>query len=262
MLRELAEMGMELTRALVRQNAPAPEAAEGVDTAPASPTPPTTPASRRDPADAFARLSRAVRLTLALEATTDDAIAALRAGGSPVAGPAGAGPTPVGVPTPAPTPAPMTELERYKAYREAYLNDFAEEGVELTYHNSRPLPRDYPSAFRNKIRDCVFDVINREIDCGYRSTELLDDSYERLWEGERYDAFIFRPLKEAVAAICDDLGLKPDWTRWTAEGWPPRPLSGGRRWENSWHPKGSMKPKLRLYRHRRVQPAQQSGASP
>jgi hypothetical protein len=238
MLRELAEMGMELTRALVRQNAPAPEAPEGVDMAPASPAPTGAPAARRDPADAFARLSRAIRLTLALEATTDEAIAALRAGGSPVAGPAGAAPAPAG----GPAWTPMTENARLGAYREAFRNDLAHEGVEAPVANAGPPPRDYPSAFRNRVRDCVIDVINREIDSGHQAIELLDETYERLWEGERYDAFIFRPLKEAVAAICDDLGLKPDWSRWAGEGWPP-PESSSRRWDTGWRPIGDMTPK-------------------
>jgi hypothetical protein len=30
-------------------------------------------------------------------------------------------------------------------------------------------------------------------------------------------------LKDAIAAICKDLGLKPDWSLWTAEGFPPPP---------------------------------------
>lgn len=133
--------------------------------------------------------------------------------------------------------------------------------MELTYHNSRPLPRDYPSAFRNKIRDSLFEVISREVHCPYRSGEVLDDLYERLWEGDRYDAFIHRPLMEAVAAICEDLGLQPDWSRWTDTGWPPRPLSGGHRWEDCWSPQGSMKPKPRLYGHR-DRATQESGGSP
>jgi hypothetical protein len=65
-LAELTEIGMALARDLGPQVAdpPAPEKA----------------APRRDPADAFARLSRAIRLTLALEARTEAELAALRAG--------------------------------------------------------------------------------------------------------------------------------------------------------------------------------------
>jgi hypothetical protein len=41
-------------------------------------------------------------------------------------------------------------------------------------------------------------------------------------EGEVYDEHLFRPLRESVAAICKDLGLKPDWSRWDDElGFPP-----------------------------------------
>jgi hypothetical protein len=67
LLEELAEIGMALARDL-RDQAEASDAdAPG----------------RRDPADAFARLSRAVRLTLALEARTDQALRDLKAGIEP-----------------------------------------------------------------------------------------------------------------------------------------------------------------------------------
>jgi hypothetical protein len=68
LLEELAEIGMELARAL-RPGAigemPAPDKASG---------------KVRDPADAFAPLSRAIRLTLALEAKTDEQLRDLKAG--------------------------------------------------------------------------------------------------------------------------------------------------------------------------------------
>ncbi len=250
MLRELAELGMDLTRALVRQSAAPPEASEAPETSPAP-----RAAPRRDPADAFARLSRAVRLTLALEAKTDDDLAALRAGPTPRDGAAlpalALAPAPLAAPAPEPPPARpavVSPIRGVSAHHQAWLDDFPPEGVELTYRNSRPLPRDYPSAFRNEIRDSVIDVINREVDDPDRATEMLEDAYERLWEGERYDAFVHRPLKDAVAAICEDLGLQPDWSRWTENGWPPRPESGGHRWELSWEPKGSLIPKLRMYK--------------
>jgi hypothetical protein len=66
LLEELAEIGMELARAL-RPCAQTGEAAP--DEAPG-----------KDPAEAFAPLSRAIRLTLALEAKTDAALRDLKAG--------------------------------------------------------------------------------------------------------------------------------------------------------------------------------------
>jgi hypothetical protein len=69
LLEEMSEIGIELLRTL-RPGAAADEAAD--ETA--------SPAKGRDPADAFARLSRAIRLTLALEAKTDTWLWDLKAG--------------------------------------------------------------------------------------------------------------------------------------------------------------------------------------
>ena len=103
--------------------------------------------------------------------------------------------------------------------------------------DDRPLPRDYPSAHRNRIRDAVFDVINREISDLIPAQEILDTLYERLTEGERYDAFVHRPLRAAVEAICDDLGLNPDWSRWADDAWaPPPPGSPRYAWQLIWAP--------------------------
>jgi hypothetical protein len=70
LLAELTEIGMELARAL-RPGAP---------DEPADATPDATPAKRRDPAEVFDRLSRAIRLTVALETRTDEALRDLKAG--------------------------------------------------------------------------------------------------------------------------------------------------------------------------------------
>jgi len=69
MLRELAEIGMRLARALERRALAKDEVAEDPTALPAS-----------DPAAAFSSLSRAIRLTLTLEARTDEALSALKAG--------------------------------------------------------------------------------------------------------------------------------------------------------------------------------------
>jgi hypothetical protein len=65
LLEELAEIGMDLARALHRE-------------APAEPA--KHAASLVDSADGFARLSRAIRMILTLHARTDEALQALRAG--------------------------------------------------------------------------------------------------------------------------------------------------------------------------------------
>ncbi|MDB5481038.1 MAG: hypothetical protein JWO83_2091 [Caulobacteraceae bacterium] len=55
-------------------------------------------------------------------------------------------------------------------------------------------------------------------------------------EGERYDAFLFRPLRESVEAICADLGLTPDCSRWTDDGFPPETRTSRREWHSMWRP--------------------------
>jgi hypothetical protein len=77
LLEELAEIGMELARAL-RPCAPADRACD--DAASGDSATDKGPDKGRDPADAFARLSRAIRLTLALEARTDEALRDLKSG--------------------------------------------------------------------------------------------------------------------------------------------------------------------------------------
>ena len=69
-LAELAEIGLDLARALRRR-------VEAQARTWADEPPPTT---ERDPADAFQRLSRSVRLTVALEARVSEALRALIAG--------------------------------------------------------------------------------------------------------------------------------------------------------------------------------------
>jgi hypothetical protein len=40
-----------------------------------------------------------------------------------------------------------------------------------------------------------------------------------------------------MAAICEDLGLHPDWSRWTDDGFPPpRPDIPHHEWEMTWAP--------------------------
>jgi hypothetical protein len=214
MLRELAELGMSLARELTRRTLGAPEPVADPDP-PAAAAAAAAAAARgdgdfsfaargrpepRDPAESFARISRAVRLTLALEARAEADLAALRAG--------------------EPASAP-------------------ESGAAA--------PRDYPSAHRNRVRDCVSDVIDREITEPRLAQDMLDALHERLTEGERYDAFIHQPLRDSVAAICEDLGLHPDWSRWTGEGWPPPadPSRPGTIWRGFWGPTRHTAPTIR-----------------
>ena len=146
-LRDLAELGLRLARRLVSDNGRYSDA----------------PGASGASAKAFARVSRAVRLTLNLEARMDDELAALRAG--PV------------------TVAPVAE------------------------------PGRNPSAGRrDQIRERVRDVIDRELAADHEAMETFADFNERLFDSERYDAFLDLPFEDAIAAICKDLGLPSDWT--------------------------------------------------
>ena len=187
MLGRLAELAMKLAEELAERALSSSDRSE----------------PRHDPAESFARVSRAVRLTLALEARFEQDLAALREGGRAA--------------------APPDEVE--KVWR------FPEDPLGLK-------KRDHPSAHRNKVRDNVWDAINHEttITDLLPSHEVLDNLHERLTEGECYDSFVHRPLRESVEAICKDLGLTPDWSRWTDDGFPPDTRNPRRDWPSMWRP--------------------------
>jgi hypothetical protein len=187
MLGRLAELGMQLAEELVGRAVPGADHAE----------------PKHDRGRSFAHVSRAVRLTLALEAKVEQDLAALRAGGCAAAAPD----------------------EADKVWR------FPEDPLGLK-------ERDHPSAHRNRIRDNVWDVINHENDITdlLPSHEVLDDLHERLTEGERYDSLLYRPLRESVEAICKDLGLTFDSSRWTEDGFPPDTRNPRRDWPSMWRP--------------------------
>jgi hypothetical protein len=54
---------------------------------------------------------------------------------------------------------------------------------------------------------------------------------EPLGESDRFHRLLNGPLKDAVAAICADFGLRPDWSLWTEDGFPPPPDGDVRVWE-------------------------------
>jgi hypothetical protein len=67
----------------------------------------------------------------------------------------------------------------------------------------------------------------------YESENLVErerfdflDGPTRQSQEDKYQALLRGPLKDAIAAICKDLGLKPDWSLWTEKGFPA-PAGGG-----------------------------------
>jgi hypothetical protein len=61
----------------------------------------------------------------------------------------------------------------------------------------------------------------------------------------RFKALLRGPLKDAIAAICTDLGLKPDWSLWTDNGFPPPPGGGVEDWVNFFVPEAFRAPRPR-----------------
>ena len=191
LLEELSEIGMELARAL--------KPGAGADE--------ITPA--KDPAAAFAPLSRAIRLTLALEAKTCQELRDLKAG------------------------VVRTRKEEPVHAARRLPTENPEASVDAA-----PRPRlspDQANARKERVFDLVVDVAMAE--CG--DIEAIDRIYRdlkaRLSGDEAYRDCPQRPLRETVERLCKDLKLAPDWSQWDGEGWDagyvsvPSPRSTGPR---------------------------------
>jgi hypothetical protein len=107
------------------------------------------------------------------------------------------------------------------------VGPFSGPPVDMRHHAEQ-----HADTHAGRVRALVWDVINHETDDIYRGQRLVEALHERLIESDRFDAFLYRPLKEGVEAVCADLGLTPDWSRWTGEGWAPSPIR--RQWELCW----------------------------
>ncbi len=133
-----------------------------------------------DPARAFAVISRAVRLCLALASRLDEELIALLRGGPipklAILAPEAREPAPVAQPEPE-TPAP----------------------------SSTP---------RARIARAVDAVIAAETGDGEAADRLRAYVHEHLIEGEDYDRYLHQPWRVVVQTICADLGLHPDWSAW------------------------------------------------
>lgn len=166
-----------------------------------------------DPARAFATVSRAVRMTLALEARFDDQIMAMRRG----------------------------QLPAPRGYR-SMPADKAGEAEAAHMVARQPDPR------RDRADKAVREAIHLEVETITHAREKIDALNERLFDSEAYDVLLDMPVRETVAAICADLGLNPDWDLWSdevgfvappgrrrvdwttlvAQSWPPKPAKGAK----------------------------------
>ena len=174
-LEEIREIGMRLMRKL--EEAPV----AGSD------------APRADPAVAFAKLSRAVRLTLDLEVRAEEDLRAALAG-------------------------EVTAHEQRRETRER----LAAKAEELAGKADEKARQD---AVR-RVEDQVEIAIGREAETEKEYFERSAAMDERLDCDEAYEDVRDQPFREVVERLCRDIGLAPDWSDWTDDGWPELPDRG------------------------------------
>jgi hypothetical protein len=184
LLEEMAEVCMDLGRIVHRQAKAAAERAEPIAIeaaeAPANRAALASPFTT-DPSDAIARISRALRLTLALHARTEEQLRAIRAG-----------------------IAAECEARRVVADRRA-----AEEAAKRSRRR------------RDTVEGLVIEAAEREVEDEEALWDLLRALEERLNEDGAYQDLESAPLRQIVERLCADLELTPDWSRWEGEGWTP-----------------------------------------
>jgi hypothetical protein len=197
-LDRIVELSMELAEAL--QAKAIAEARTPVALA----TEPTSRPLTKDPGETFNRVTRAVRLTLAMQMSLEKTIRNLREASSAEAKPG------------------STDEDSVENRGTAWIPGYYRKHHSETNDGSRT----------DRVRDLVWDVANHDIHDLVEAQETLSALHERLKETETYDGILYRPLKETVEAVCADLGLTPDWSRWTGDGWLP-PTSG-HQWQTMW----------------------------
>jgi hypothetical protein len=178
-VQEISAVGMTLLRDLGERVAAAKAMPAGEQTGDAA-APPV------DAAGDFAKISRALRLTLDLEARFDEALRALQSG----------------------------ETVALKARREAGVRHAAEADEARL------------QARREKVVSQVSIAIARESETEEGDEERYEAMQERLAHDEAYDDLTDRPLREVVGQMCADIGLTVDWTGWHENGWMELPVSG------------------------------------
>jgi hypothetical protein len=167
-LAELTAIGMNIARAIECQAVDAATSAEG---------PP--PGGPRDFAALFACISRAVRLTVALEAKLAEDYG--------------------------------QRLQRTEAQRAADLAAAAKREAASEAQRRMRKKAKVERILKQGIESQTKDLQERY--------NLGTGLSERLREYERYDELGNRPIGEILARIFRDLGIRPDWQRWEREEW-------------------------------------------
>jgi hypothetical protein len=188
MLQEIAETGMEMIRIIKEraeidlQTAKTLTARADLDDGCAHG--PNYPAPMNDASAMFVRLSRAVRLTLALEAKTAERLRDLVAG---------------------------VVAEREKRCKEAVQR--AATAGEARHEDAK-----------DKVQLLVMKAISAEAVDDQEDIELCEALDERLDEDEAYEKIEELPLRQVVEQLCADIGIEPDWSRWTGDDWKADPF--------------------------------------
>jgi hypothetical protein len=163
------------------------------------------------PIAAFHRVQRGVRLAIALALKIQDEIAALRAGrlsNWDTLAPKATGP---------------------KATRTGVLADAVQEATGLgDADEAMDVEAPGDAVETPEGPEPLFSDLNE-----LRGDKRAEAAFSKLLHG---------PVKDAVAAICADFGLKPDWSRWTKNGFPP-PADGRKEdWVAFFVPEGDTGP--------------------
>jgi hypothetical protein len=190
-LEELSDMGMEIARTIqievrLESQAYGMKLNRVESPAEAKALRSSVPTVARDSAGAFARISKAIRLTLAYEARTEQDLAALIAG----------------------EPAAQDARRAERARRAA--------AETKTRHD----------ADVQKVREIVREIAERESETLTEFENLTEALDERLEHDEAYAHLEDAGTDYAVRTICKDLGIDPRRHVWEGPGLPPRqPLS-------------------------------------
>ena len=174
-VQEISAVGMTLLRDLGERAQAAPTGGKSEAEAPAI-----------DAAGDFAKISRALRLTLDLEARFDEALRDLQSGKA-------------------------AALKKRRETR-AQCDAEAEERRRV--------------ARQDKVFSQVTIAIERESESEEAENERFRALEERLEYDNAYCDLTDRPLRDVVGQLCADIGLTVDWTGWHENGWPEPPRSG------------------------------------
>jgi hypothetical protein len=74
---------------------------------------------------------------------------------------------------------------------------------------------------RDQLHGFVLDLANPMSFEPVARERIYEDLHERMYESDRYDDILDLPLEQAVEAICEDLGVRPQYERWEGLDWPP-----------------------------------------